>query len=299
MLLSFCRWRENGVPWIESPFFLSFFQLRLGGRMGPTNQPQQMFMPPLSPSFSAAVTATFPRSPTSETWGFPSTRPAPRQITARGYEYSKEVSFTGPKIRTIKTTLILFYCALWRPYLEYAIEANTPKLRVDIIQLERVQHPTLWPSPTNLCGYYWPSWSFPPLINEMKIKQKNKRHVRKQHTSGNQDFPFDNRLKYEGQKLQSAGVRQLKRTIPRRVSAWPFSNLWCHSVGCQACNVDRLDNKFLMWLWTLWKLYYISYSMDKHVNTAFSSVCALRPCSQTLLWRDPELASCGRQLFRR
>ncbi len=38
-----------------------------------------------------------------------------------------------------KTAFTSLYCALARPHLEYAMEANAPTLRVDINQLERVQ----------------------------------------------------------------------------------------------------------------------------------------------------------------
>ncbi len=38
-----------------------------------------------------------------------------------------------------KTAFATLYCALVRPHLEYAMEANTPPLRADINQLERVQ----------------------------------------------------------------------------------------------------------------------------------------------------------------
>ncbi len=38
-----------------------------------------------------------------------------------------------------KTAFTPFYCALVQPHLEYAMEANTPTLREDINQLERVQ----------------------------------------------------------------------------------------------------------------------------------------------------------------
>ncbi len=39
-----------------------------------------------------------------------------------------------------KTVFTQLYCALVRPHLEYAMEANVPTLRADINQLERVQH---------------------------------------------------------------------------------------------------------------------------------------------------------------
>ncbi len=38
-----------------------------------------------------------------------------------------------------KTAFTPLYCALMRPHLEYAMEANAPTLRADINQLERVQ----------------------------------------------------------------------------------------------------------------------------------------------------------------
>ncbi len=38
-----------------------------------------------------------------------------------------------------KTVFIPLYCAIVRPHLEYAMEANAPTLRADINQLERAQ----------------------------------------------------------------------------------------------------------------------------------------------------------------
>ncbi len=105
ILIFLCRRRENGVPAIpiNPPSLLPFFCLGLG----PTNLPQQLFIPhcwePLSPfpAFFPRQTpiTKFPRLPVSGTWGFPLTRHSPRQCASpRGYEYGKMITFHGPPV---------------------------------------------------------------------------------------------------------------------------------------------------------------------------------------------------------
>ncbi len=76
----------------------------------------------------------FPRSPTSETWGFQSTRPSPRQPTIERLRIQQ-----GGCCSWSKTAFIPLYCALVRSHLVCAIQPNAPTLRTDINQLEMVQ----------------------------------------------------------------------------------------------------------------------------------------------------------------
>ncbi len=55
--------------------------------------------------------------------------------TARRLLFMVRRSFCEPS----KTAFIPLYCAILRPHLEYAMEANAPTLRADINQLERNQ----------------------------------------------------------------------------------------------------------------------------------------------------------------
>ncbi len=103
--------------------------------MGPTNQPQQMFLrgrhrPSNSPGHRRSRQGGSPRHNLH--------RVCPLQ---RGCENSKAIAFHGPKIlcELSKTTFIPLHCVKGRPHLKYAMEANAPTLRADVNQLKRVQ----------------------------------------------------------------------------------------------------------------------------------------------------------------
>ncbi len=111
----FCKGRENGVPVIPPPSLPSFLRLGLGGKMGRTIQPHQMIMSncwePPSP-FSVFLSGR--RLPLNSP-GHRRPRPGspPRNDLRRvrplqgGCEYSKAITFHGPKILqwTIKNSV--------------------------------------------------------------------------------------------------------------------------------------------------------------------------------------------------
>ncbi len=101
-------------------------------------------LPPLSPSFSAADTDhRIPQFTDVRDLGVPldttfsaSAHCIEAANTARGLLFLVRRSFC----ELSKTAFTPTNCALVRPHLEYAMEANAPTLRADINQLERVQH---------------------------------------------------------------------------------------------------------------------------------------------------------------
>ncbi len=117
------------------------------GEMGPTDQPQQMFMPhcwapPPYPSFSAADTAhQIPQVTDVRDLELP------LDTTVTGSAHCRGAANTTRRLlfmvrrsfcELAKTVFIPLYFALVRPHLEYAMEAKAPTLRADINQLERV-----------------------------------------------------------------------------------------------------------------------------------------------------------------
>ncbi len=99
-------------------------------------------LPPLSPSFSAADTDhRIPQVTDVRDLG------VPLDITFPASAHCKEAANTARRLLYMvrrffcelsKTAFTPLYCALVRPHLEYAMEANTPTLRADINQHERV-----------------------------------------------------------------------------------------------------------------------------------------------------------------
>ncbi len=117
---------------------LTFFRLGLGGEMGHTNQPQQIYMPHRrEPPFTLSGLLRPPNSPTSEALGFPSTRPSPCQPNVKRLRLLFFVQRSLCELS--KTAFTPLYCALVRPHLEYVMEAYAPTLIADINQLERAQ----------------------------------------------------------------------------------------------------------------------------------------------------------------
>ncbi len=88
-------------------------------------------------SFRNTPTTEFPRSPTFATLDTTFTASAhyiEAANTARRLLFMVRRSFC----ELSKTAFTPIYCALVRPHLENAMEANAPALRADINQLERV-----------------------------------------------------------------------------------------------------------------------------------------------------------------
>ncbi len=131
------------------PSRLSFFRLGLVGEMGPTNQPQQLFMPHRwePPSHFSVFLHGRHRPPNSPGHRHPRPLGFPRHDIhhvnplQRGCKYSKAILFMVRRsfCELSKTAFIPLYCTLLGPHLEYAMEANAPTLRVDIYQLGRVE----------------------------------------------------------------------------------------------------------------------------------------------------------------
>ncbi len=129
----FCRWRENGVATIpiKSPFIFAFFCLGLGRETGPTNQPQQMCMPHgRKPPSTFSATDTDNRIPL-----FTDVRDlgVPFDTTFTASAHCIEAANTARQLLFLvrrsfcelsKTAFTPLYCALVRPHLEYAMEAN-------------------------------------------------------------------------------------------------------------------------------------------------------------------------------
>ncbi len=100
-------------------------------------------LPPLSPSFSAADTDHRILQVTDvQDLG------VPLDMTLIASAHCKEAANTARCLLFMvrrsfcelsKTEFTPLYCALLRPHLEYTMEANTPTLRADTNQLERVQ----------------------------------------------------------------------------------------------------------------------------------------------------------------
>ncbi len=122
--------------------------LGLGREMGPTNQPQQMCMPLRRepPSTFSVVLRGRHRPPNSP---FTDVRDlgVPLDMTFTRSAHCKEAAITARRLLFMvrrsfcelsKTAFTLLYCALVRPHLEYAMEANVPTLKADIKQLDRV-----------------------------------------------------------------------------------------------------------------------------------------------------------------
>ncbi len=100
-------------------------------------------LPPISPSFSAEDTDhRIPQVTDVRDLGVPldttftaSTHCIEAVNTARRLLFLVRRSF----FELSKTAFTPLYCALVRPHLEYAMEANAPTLRADINQLQRIQ----------------------------------------------------------------------------------------------------------------------------------------------------------------
>ncbi len=137
----------SGVPTIsiKPPSLFPFCRLGLGGEIGPTKKPRKMFMPhrqePHS-NFSAADTDhRIPQITDVRDLG------VPLDTTFTASANCMEAANTAMRLLFLvrrsfcelsKTALTPLYCALVQPHLEYAMESNTPTLRVDNNQLERV-----------------------------------------------------------------------------------------------------------------------------------------------------------------
>ncbi len=118
------------------------------GEMGPTDQPQQIFMPhcwvpPLYPSFSAADTDHQVSQVTDVR-----DLELPLDTTFTGSAHCRGAAKTTRRLLFMvrrsfcelsKTAFIPLYCALVQPHLEYAMEVNAPTPRADINQLDRVR----------------------------------------------------------------------------------------------------------------------------------------------------------------
>ncbi len=145
----FCRWRKNGVPVIpiKPPSLLSFVRLGLGGGMGPTNQPQKIFMPycwepPFSVFLRGRQRQLIPQVTDIRDQGLHLETPFAASTHCR------EVANTARRLLFMvrryfselsKKLIMPLDCAKVRPHLDYATEANAPTLRSDINQLERAQ----------------------------------------------------------------------------------------------------------------------------------------------------------------
>ncbi len=131
---------------LSPPSLLSFFRLGLAGEVGPTNQPQQMFMPhrwePPSPFSAADTDHRIPQVTDVRDLG------VPLGTTFTASAHCREAANAARRLLFMvrrsfcelsKAAFIALFCALVRPHLEYAMEANAPTLRADINQLERTQ----------------------------------------------------------------------------------------------------------------------------------------------------------------
>ncbi len=136
---------------IKPPSLLPLFRLGLGGGMGPTNQPQEMFMPHCWESPSPF--SVFPRGRRRPQNSLGHRRPRPggspwhdfHLVSAlqRGCEYNRTTDFHGREIflwiiRNSRYGAVLCHSAATMQC-KYAMKANAPTLRADVNHLERVQ----------------------------------------------------------------------------------------------------------------------------------------------------------------